>query len=300
MPLAHKHSIVTKLMLLVDGKNDAVNFDDMFSRQAIFQDPIGTVHRVGAIQRAWEIRSSVFKPHAPDLPHGGASRGQSTLVLSVQPQSDTACHIRMEKAYVLRDWPHDSHDAAFTMRTTIYFELDPNSGKITALEDKWDEVADWSWCRRGEAFRQGPQPSAVGAGSASPAPASCAAPSPAQIPLWARVLALARSKAGMPVDACFHSHDAPRYAAVSPGGEELFSTPKPHQQTDESSRLPLGQPPGPLAAAHAVMGPHSNPVLGDVATLARQLQGHSSTAAPAGPGTQAQAGAVHGGGSGHN
>ena len=135
-PRAHKHRVVTQLMLLVDGRPQHVDFSDLFTANATFEDPIGIVHGRQQIEQAWQIRAQTWKPEVPhDVPHeGGRSRGESTVMLSVQPQSENEARIELKKRYVVRG----QSGSSFELDTCLFAQLDPQ-GKIAVLEDKWNE-----------------------------------------------------------------------------------------------------------------------------------------------------------------
>lgn len=137
LPAAHAHAVVTKLMLLVECRPDRVDFGDLFEETATFEDPIGRAVGRDAIRTAFELRAHSFKPAIPDHPphEGGRARGESTLHLSVQPQTERSCRVELVKRYSLRGEPPDE----FQLASTLFVELGA-SGRVARLEDKWDET----------------------------------------------------------------------------------------------------------------------------------------------------------------
>lgn len=265
VPLAHRHAVVTKLLLLCDGHPDRVDFTDVFAPDARFADPIGTAVGPDAIRRAWEARAAVWKPLAGP-PHegdsggghaeGGRSRGQGTELLSVQPQGDAAARVELKKRYAVRGGAVGSGSdsdsgGGFTLDTELFLQLDPRTGRVTTLEDKW-AAALVAWCaeldraeqhRRRHSSRGGGSGSggmeaavASAAAAAGDAVAASSAPgtpggdgggsahagSPDTLPHWARVLAVARARVGLPVDACWRTVDDVEGGGdgtpVNPGG----------------------------------------------------------------------------------
>jgi hypothetical protein len=242
VPLAHGHAVVTKLVLLCDGHVDKVDFTDVFTPDARFADPIGTAVGPAAIRRAWEARAGTWKPLAG--PHdggrhaaaaeGGRSRGQGTELLSVQPQGATAARVELKKRYAVRGGALGD-GGEFTLDTELFVQLDPATGRVSLLEDKW-ATALVAWCaeldrdrRRHSSRGGGSGIEAAAAGSAGdagtaalPGTPGCGgsahAGSPDALPHWARVLAVARARAGLPVDACWRTTADDDDAAGGNGG----------------------------------------------------------------------------------